>query len=385
MKRFIPIFVMLAAILVVVCAFRGGNGDKVKVVVIDAGHGGKDPGCTYKGIFEKDIVLSIVLKLGKLIENNFTDVEVIYTRNTDEFVDLNRRAKIANENKADLFISVHANASKSAVPFGFETWVMGVHKNDDNLEVAKKENASILLEDDHSANYEGFDPNSTEAYIIFSLYQNAFLARSSSFAGLIQDQFREKLKREDRGVKQAGFLVLYRTTMPSVLVEAGFLSNADERKFISSAKGQQYIAESLYRAFARYKADVEGYDYVEDTDLEIPDMSQFKEEPEPDTSKVNIDMQVQPEVAIEFYYAVQMTSSPKKISLEEKQFAGLKDLQEYEADGIYKYTAGKFQDIKDASDYKKVVKMKGFSEAFVVAFNNGKRISLNEAKLLSKQ
>ena len=232
------------------------TGYKLRTIVIDAGHGGHDTGCLGSDSREKDVALRIALKLGKLIEANCPDVKVVYTRKTDVFISLIERANIANRAKADLFICVHLNSGPKAA-YGAETFVMGLHKTDDNLNVAKRENAAILLEDNYEKNYDGFDPNSPEANIIFSLYQNQFMTQSLSFAAKIQKQFKENSKRYSRGVKQAGFLVLYKTAMPSVLIESGFLTNESDQRFLNSDAGQASMASSIYRAFKSYKAELE--------------------------------------------------------------------------------------------------------------------------------
>ncbi len=229
---------------------------RIKTVVIDPGHGGHDSGCLGSSAKEKHVALEIALKLGKLIEQNYPDIKVIFTRKTDVFIPLHERADIANRNHADLFICVHLN-SGNKVAYGAETYVMGLHKTEDNLNVAKRENASILLEDDYKTQYDGFDPNSPEANIIFSLYQNQFMHQSLSFASKIQDQFEEYAGRNNRGVKQAGFLVLYKTAMPSVLIESGFLTHDMEEKYLDSDKGESTIATSIFRAFREYKIDME--------------------------------------------------------------------------------------------------------------------------------
>ncbi len=229
------------------------NDSKLNIVVIDPGHGGRDPGANTSGVDEKDIVLSIALKVGNYIKNNFPDVKVIYTRSSDVFIPLNRRAEIANKNKADLFISIHANSLKSTAFSGTETFVLGHHRSQDNLDVAKKENSVILLEEDYTTTYERFDPNSSESYIMFEFLRNEYFDQSVDFAGLVQSQFREKAKRKDRGVKQAGFLVLRETAMPSVLVEVGYITNKSERDYMSSETGKTNLASSIYRAFRDYK------------------------------------------------------------------------------------------------------------------------------------
>ncbi|PLX10294.1 MAG: N-acetylmuramoyl-L-alanine amidase [Marinilabiliales bacterium] len=230
---------------------------KMKTVVIDAGHGGKDPGAVCKKGYEKDIALNIALKLGHYIDSLIDGVKVIYTRDKDEFIELHKRAKIANDAKADLFISIHINANRSSKPIGTETYVMGIHRTKENLAVAQLENSVILKEDNYEAQYDGFDPNSTEGYIIFSLMQNLYLEQSLSFAANVQKQFETRAMRINRGVKQAGFLVLWKTTMPSVLIETGFLSNPDEAAYLLSVSGQDYLASAIFRAFRDYKNDLE--------------------------------------------------------------------------------------------------------------------------------
>lgn len=231
---------------------------RLRKVVIDAGHGGKDTGCLSKNANEKDITLGIALKLGNYIKDLMPSVQVIYTRNSDYFVELHERAAIANRNGADLFISIHCNSvPKATEVHGTETYVMGLHKSRENLEVAMRENAVIALEANYKTNYDGFDPNDPQGNIIFSLYQNAYIEQSIKFASLLEKQFKQRANRASRGVKQEGFLVLYKTTMPSVLVETGFLSNSSEEKYLRSDDGQSLIASAIYRAFKEYKQSVE--------------------------------------------------------------------------------------------------------------------------------
>ncbi|MDP2187894.1 MAG: N-acetylmuramoyl-L-alanine amidase [Sphingobacteriaceae bacterium] len=229
---------------------------KIRTVVIDAGHGGHDSGCLGAAAKEKDVALQIALAFGKMLETNHKDVKVIYTRKDDRFLELHQRASIANKNNADLFISFHLNSASSQA-HGTETFTQGLHVTGANLEVSKRENASVLLESDYTANYDGFDPKDPTTHIIFELFQSAYRNQSIRFAEKIETNFEKRAGRFSRGVKQAGFLVLYRTTMPAVLIESGFLTNRNEEKFLTSPEGQQKMAESVYQAFVAYKAEID--------------------------------------------------------------------------------------------------------------------------------
>ena len=230
---------------------------KIDVVVIDAGHGGKDQGTRGKKALEKDVALKIALKVGTYIEKNLPGVKVIYTRKDDRYLALDERAEIANKAKADLFICIHANAMPGGKAIGTETYVMGMHKDENNLALAQRENSVILMDENYKERYEGFDPNSPESYILFSLTQSAFQENSLLFAQKVEDQFKVRVGRNSRGVKQAGFVVLWRTTMPSVLIETGFLSHSTEEQFLSGEQGQDLLASGIYRAFKEYKTEVE--------------------------------------------------------------------------------------------------------------------------------
>jgi N-acetylmuramoyl-L-alanine amidase len=255
-----PITIILTVFLMLLSSFqpvRIGES-KVKVIVIDAGHGGKDPGAVAGGVKEKDIVLAVSRKLGALIKEAYPEVKVYYTRLGDSFLELSERSNIANRNKADLFISVHCNANANQKAQGSETYVMGTHKNESNLEVAKRENSAVLLEDNYQEDYEGFDPGSPEGHIIFSFYQNAYLEQSILVASKVEEHFAKRKKAApSRGVKQAGFLVLWKAAMPSVLVELGFITNPEERKYLNSESGQQESAEAIFKAIREYKEEVE--------------------------------------------------------------------------------------------------------------------------------
>lgn len=230
---------------------------KLKTVVIDAGHGGKDPGAVGKVAKEKDITLAIALKTGKYIQEKVPGVKVIYTRSTDEFIELHKRAEIANKNNANLFISIHVNASTNTAAYGTDSWIMGLHKSKANLEVAKLENKVIMVEDNYSTKYQGMSADSTEAIIIHTMMQSANLEQSAFLGSLIQNQFRNNVGRKDRGVHSAPFMVLWRTSMPSILIETGFLSNPEEEQFLITQEGQDLMASAIYRAFKEYKTNIE--------------------------------------------------------------------------------------------------------------------------------
>ena len=229
---------------------------RIRTVVIDAGHGGKDPGTHGTSAREKDVALKVALEVGKLIEDNFTDVKVVYTRKTDTFIELIDRAGLANKNNADLFISIHCNSGPGAA-HGTETYTMGLHTTSGNLAVAKRENSVILQEDNYQENYNGFNPSSPEGHILFSLYQSAYIDNSLRFAEKVEREFKSRIGRSSRGVKQAGFLVLWKSAMPSALIELGFLTNQGEEKFLNDKTGQSYMASGIYRAFREYKKELE--------------------------------------------------------------------------------------------------------------------------------
>ncbi|MCK4662175.1 MAG: N-acetylmuramoyl-L-alanine amidase [Bacteroidales bacterium] len=346
------------------------KGKKI-IVVIDPGHGGKDSGAIGRKAKEKDIVLSISLKLGEYIKNNFPDVEIIYTRTTDVFIPLHKRAEIANSNNADLFISIHANSNKNPKPQGTETFAMGLHKTKGNLEVAQKENSVIVFEEDYTTKYKGYDPNSSESYIIFSLMQNIYLDQSLNFASLVQEQFRERTKRIDRGVKQAGFLVLWNTTMPSVLIEAGFISNSEEEKFLMSDIGQDYIASAIFRAFKEYKTLIDENEKAVNNMVENQSLIQ------------NNDTINKKEITKDsIIFKIQITSSSKPIPVDSSYFKGLENVQEQKLNDVYKYTVYEENDFKEIKKLQKSIR-KLFPDAFIISFKNGEKINVKEAIKIS--
>jgi len=350
-----------------------GEGTKIKLVVIDPGHGGKDAGAIFGNSREKDIVLDIALKLGHYITARYPDTKVIYTRTKDVFVPLHQRANIANKNKADLFISVHVNYVESRSVRGTETFVLGQHRSKDNFEVAKKENAVILLEDDYSITYEGFDPNSPESNIMFEMVQDEYLDQSVEFAAAIQREFRDHSNRHDRSVKQAGFLVLRQTTMPSVLVEAGFISNAAERNFMVSEAGKISLATSIFNAFKTYKKKVE-----EQSSFHlVTENVQIEALPETDElhglANENSEM---PENDI--YYSVQVAALSNKIAPHPRNFQGETTIFNLNSGNIYRYFSGRFTNYEKAEAEKQRLQNK-FGGAFVVAIENGKLIPVKKA------
>jgi N-acetylmuramoyl-L-alanine amidase len=389
-------FLVFRILIILLLSGIIAEAQKVNTVVLDAGHGGHDTGALGKHSREKDITLAIVLKLRDYIQENQKDVKVILTRDSDEFIELYRRAKIANENKADLFISIHCNSNPSPTPFGTETYVMGLHKSTANLAVAKAENAAILLEDDYVEQYDGFDPNSAEGNIFFSMMQNAFLDKSLDFAGKVERQFRDRLHFFDRGVKQAGFLVLYKTAMPGVLIETGFLSNARDEKLLLSDKGQDQLANAIFRSFREYKytlekRDLSGLDVADSTLYPKKRKNQLAEarvekasvEPEMEVVREKVAKPVTGDPDDKVVYRIQFASSPVDKPIDSPEFRNLPDVWKYYQNGLYKFTTGSFETIKQASASRQNVVNKGFSDAFVVPFYRDKRITLEEARRLA--
>ena len=354
--------------------------EKVRIskVVIDAGHGGKDPGAPGKKTQEKIITLKIALKLGEKIKKEFNDVSVYYTRDNDEFIELHQRVGLANRKKADLFISIHCNSNPSSSMKGSETYVMGLHRTDANLAIAKTENAAILMEPDYEKSYDGFDPNSAESYITFSLFQNAFLEQSTDFATIVQEEM-TKSGLTDRGVRQAGFLVLYKTTMPSVLIETGFLSNADEEKFLISQSGQETISSGIFKAFKRFKMKMEGANSSSKNEISETIAPEIKTPP-PESKKKN-EKSLKTEGSDQgIIFSVQIATSPKEISLNSANFSGLKKVRMYRHQGLFKYITGEEKSLDEALKLQDEIQKKGFRDAFVVAFIGDKRITVTEAK-----
>lgn len=357
-------------------------------VVIDAGHGGNDPGAIGRRGKEKNINLSVALKLGRLIRQNCPDTRVVYTREKDVFVPLHRRAEIANDAKADLFISIHTNsvASRNRSVSGTETYTLGLHRTQENLEVAKKENAVILIEDDYKQRYAGFNPNSSESYIIFEFLQDKNMAQSVSFATSVQKCFRNA-NRTDKGVHQAGFLVLRATSMPSVLIELGYITNPTEEAYLMSEQGSSTLAKSIYRAFLNYKGGkVSSAQLAAEPDSsstpaeeEVTAASQPQEVPAARTQAARKQDMTAASVSGKPVFKIQILTSGRKLPPKSKQFKGLSPVDSYEENGIIKYTYGA------DTNYNKILRLKRnkvdskFKDAFIIAFKDGQKVNINQA------
>jgi N-acetylmuramoyl-L-alanine amidase len=529
--------ILLATVLISVLSsfhkFKDEPKRKVKIIVIDPGHGGKDPGCNGVKCKEKDVALAVALKFGKLIEDKIKDVKVVFTRKTDVFVELEDRAKIANDNNADLFISIHCNAAGKPVmikdkktgkmrpktfknskgkiivletsnpkPYGSETYVMGLKNEEGKMKVAQRENAAMLLEDNYETKYQGFDPNSEESYIIMSNYTSSYVLQSASLALGIQEQYSKKAGRVDKGVHRQSIWVLWRTSMPSVLTEIGYLTNPEEEKFLGSEKGQDYLASCLFRAFRKYKDDQEGIkkNYNDEIENHVPadnerfnlnnesendandDVVESDEVENSDTVKVTTekintindeknkqltllkkakeDSVVQSKLNQEkvkenekkykqiialadinfknkkyneaqklyltaedlipnnsthlknrlseietilgkensnqgltnslkegnissIYFGVQFANLDKEVDAI-KEFSNLKDVAYYKTGNQFKYYAGKFNTIEEAGKEQANLKLLGYKDCFIVAFKDGIRINIEEARKLIK-
>lgn len=341
--------------------------EKKWVIVIDAGHGGKDPGAIGTISKEKNINLAIALKLGGYLEQNLSNVKVLYTRKTDVFPGLKERAEFANKNEADLFISIHTNSlpSKRTIK-GTETFIMGPSKDEQNLEVAMKENEVIMLEDDYTTKYEGFDPKSPESYIIFSLMQNVFQEQSTDLASKIQSQFKNRAGRIDRGVKQDVFWVIYMTSMPSVLVETGFITNPDEEKYLVSDEGQDLIASAIYRATRDYINEI-------DKKTNISTSNEKEQIAEPDSSGSDTI-----QVVDDLKFMIQIATSTEKKRLLPENFKGIKDVVELSSLNLFRYAAGSFSNYSQAAEFRKKLEVV-YPDAFVIAVKNNKILPLQDA------
>ena len=352
---------------------------KAFTVVIDAGHGGHDPGAMGKLTQEKKLNLEVSQRLEQQIKLHHPDVKVVMTRKNDVFLTLQQRADIVNKNNADLFICIHTNAAENRNVTGTETFVLGVDKMQSNLDVAMRENAVMLLEDDYQTTYEGFDPNSVDSYIMFELMQDQYIDQSLNFATLVQHQF-TSIGRSDRGVRQAGFWVLHKSACPSVLIEMGFISNINEEKYLASDKGKEDITNSIYQAFEQYKS---AYDRKHG----IVKASQAESKPaeakadKPAEAKADKPAEAAKSAEAEAakpVYKVQIFSTLKPVPEGDPTFRGLKNCQCTKDGKFYKYTYGEDADYQTILDIQQELKTK-FKDCFIVAFLGNKQIPVKEA------
>lgn len=362
-----PLLLALIILLVLPSSVVLANSKpKPFVVVLDAGHGGHDSGNTgHRGAYrESQISLNVVLKVGAALEK-LPNVKVIYTRKTDVFVELRQRAAIANNNNADLFVSVHCNAHHSQA-HGAETFVLGLHKNQANFEVAKRENEVIYLEENYEEKYAGFDPRSPDSFIGMMLMQEAYLDQSILLAGLVQNNIVKNLRRFDRSVKQAGFWVLHNTYMPSVLIEMGFLTNVNEGAYLNSKKGQAEMAREIAGAIEKYIKNI-----TESGEMPVIDIDSMEE--------IEIVEEVHtPDMYPDVIFKVQLAASSKKIDATPSNFKGLNEMAREREDNLYKYYYGSTSDYNKIQQMRIVAQQRGFDTAFIVAFKNGKKVSLAE-------
>lgn len=370
----------IATLMLSTTAIAQSNDNNKFVVVLDAGHGGNDPGAVGVKGKEKNINLAVVKKLGKLIEENMPNVTVCYTRNKDVFVGLKERTQIAHRNQGDLFISVHSNSvskknKKRKTLSGVSTYVLGTSKSAENLETAQRENSVITLEDDYTSKYEGFDPNSPESYIIFETMQDAYRDQSISFAALVQKEMKSVAKRKDNGVKQNGFYVLAFTSMPSILVELDFICNPTQEQYMLSESGQNEMAQAIYNAFVIYKASYDGKsEAIAAIQAAQADAANYKEEESTEVDEYEITAPDNTSVSSEKLYKVQFMALPQKLSSNSKHFKGLSPVEVYEENGYYKYTYGSSTTREGIeADFKKVRKL--FKDAFIIVMQDGKRIA----------
>lgn len=359
-------------------------------VTLDAGHGAHDFGAVYNGHVEKNIALAIVLKVGKILEEN-PKIDVIYTRKTDVFIDLIERANIANRADANIFVSIHCNANRNTVADGTETYVMGMTKVASNLEAAKKENSVITLEKDYKQKYEGFDPNSPETMIGMTLMQEEYLDNSISLASKVEDAFQLLGKKiRGGGVKQAPYMVLHKAYMPRVLIETGFISNPTEGNILDSEEGQNEIAKAIADAIISYKKEYFG---SENSDSEYEKPSQrIIEKSIKDSSTENVKNTDTPVVTTVLkkdsiikeeskgvIFKIQLSASAKKVALEPKNFKGLKDISISQTNSLYKYMYGETADYEEAKKLLQEAKSKGYKSSYLIAFKDGKSISIQDA------
>ncbi|MEM7162873.1 MAG: N-acetylmuramoyl-L-alanine amidase [Bacteroidota bacterium] len=387
-KLYIFVFILVFVFISAFIPEPGINDNKIDLIMIDAGHGGSDPGNLgtkrYKTT-EKDITLKVALKLGKYIEERIPGVEVIYSRKDDSYPTLKQRTEKANKKKVDLFISIHCDSFHKESAHGCGTYVIGPAKTNANLKMAQRENASMLKEKDYQKIYGGFDPYSPESYIELSLRQNAFIDQSLNFSDKVQRQFRDRVGRVDRGVRQAPYWVISFTTMPSVLIELGFLTNKKEEDFLITDRGQDLMASAIFRAFRSYKGEIEGIE----VDQTIQQESIFVTKEESSESLNSKKTEDRNSAVVDKFssrtkglcYKVQLMTSSKDLSQSVSKFDPFAKVEMLEDKGLYKYFTGSEKSYDAAKDIQIKASNSGFEGAFIVAFENGERISLQEALL----
>ena len=383
------IFVLLILVSFSIAIF---GADKRFTLVIDAGHGGHDAGAKGAFSYEKNINLNVALAFGKYVERNCPDVRVIYTRKTDVFVPLHKRADIANKNKADVFISIHTNAlPKGHIARGLETYTMGIRRSDEKLSAAKRENSVIMIEKDYKEHYEGYDPNSPESTILFELMHDKNMAQSVELAKYVQTNVCAMAKRPNKGVKQDVFLVLRETSMPACLIELGFITTPDEEKFLNNKANIDKIAKGIYNAFVQYKAkyDKTGravYRFIEEKADDEPEAETSKGKAEDDKPKADEDVKEEKKRLSDEdeaaggrpVFKVQILAGNSKISLKKANFKGLEDVDSYEEGGMVKYTYGASTDYNEIYRLRKSILDK-YPQAFIIAFKNGEKMNVNKA------
>ena len=383
MKKIFFLFLFLVSTIALLSSFgyiKNQSKKKDFIVVLDAGHGGKDPGKVAKEgkkrYYEKDVALKMILLIGKDLEKQ-EGVKVIYTRKDDTFVDLYVRGKIANDANADLFVSLHCNAHTSQA-FGSETYVLGLHANEQNFEVAKAENEAIYLEEDYETNYADYDINSPESVIGLTIMQEEFLNQSISLASKIQGNFENQLKRKNRGVKQAGFIVLHQTFMPSVLIETGFITNNKERQYLRSARGQEEMSKSIVKAILDYKKTVDE-NVGDDFSFETASETENENTEEEANTSIRGDIGTDEKIKNAVVFKVQISAGPLLLETKPYNFKGLEPVIREKNGDIYRYFYGQSSDIEAVRLLQKEARDKGFSSAFIVAYKNGKKVSIKEA------
>ena len=383
-KRFIVVFLLLS--LTVFLAFPQNANNGIKKIVIDPGHGGKDPGNLGTGRYkttEKHIALDISLLFGKYVKETFPDIHIIYTRTDNEqYPTLKERTELANKEKADLFISIHCDAFTSSSAYGAGVYVMGMSKLKANMDIAMKENAVIYLEDDYKQNYQGFDPNTPESYIVFSLTQNTYLGQSLQIAEEVEMEFATMENMRSRGVKQAPFYVISRANMPSILIETGFLTNPKEEDYLNSNEGKIYLASAIFRAFRSYKESVER---TSEQISKKQDKAQLKRE---EKKQLKVEKGVEKEelrieVKSNIVFKVQIGTYLKEMK-RSKKFQGL-EVEQQNINGTYKYLVGNTTSKKVADKLRIKMVERGFNGAFIIALKDGVRINVKEALSLQNK